>query len=99
DQIVTFIELDEQGTIIPCSPTKILASSITTLRPERRLLPVGFQTDFKTRLQKVTSSVDEKLRSMGQLPADGELPPPFEVVLEDALDFIDRVSPTFAEFE
>jgi hypothetical protein len=99
DQTVTFIELDERGTIIPCSPTKVLASNITTLRPQRRVLPVGFQTDFKTRLQTVTAQVDEKLNSMGKLPADGELPPVSEISLDDAEELIDLISPTFAEFD
>ena len=66
DQTVNFIELDG-GNIVPCSPAKILASNITTLRGHRRILPVGFQTDYKTRLQAVTAAVDARLR-IGPVP-------------------------------
>lgn len=98
DQTVTFIELDS-GNIIPCSPAKVLASSITTLRGHGRILPVGFQTDYKTRLQAVTAAVDARLQEMGPFPNDGDTPAPFEVKLDDALSLLDLVAPTFSEFE
>ncbi len=86
------------GVIVPCSPAKILASNITTLRPQRRILPVGFQTDYKTRLLPITEGIDAKLKSLGPFPKDGEAPPPFEVPLAEALDLIDRLGPTFVDF-
>lgn len=98
DQSVTFIELDQQGVIVPCSPAKILASNITTLQPLRRVLPVGFQTDYKTRLLPITEGVDQKLKALGPFPGDGENPDPFEVSLEDALDIIQGLGPTFVDF-
>jgi hypothetical protein len=98
DQTVNFIELDG-GNIVPCSPAKILASNITTLREHRRILPVGFQTDYKTRLQAVTAAVDARLRALGPFPADSGAPPPHEIDLDDALSLLDLVAPTFAEFE
>jgi len=98
DQTVTFIELDS-GNIIPCSPAKVLASNITTLRGHGRILPVGFQTDFKTRLQAVTAAVDVRLRELGPFPGDGDAPVPFEVSLADALSLLELVAPTFSEFE
>jgi hypothetical protein len=99
DQRVTFIELDTQGTIVPCSPTKILASNITTLRPHRRVLPVGFQTDFKTRLLSITEAVDTKVDGLRRLPAPGETPGPFDVPLHDASEILDLLDPTFVDFE
>ena len=98
DQTVNFIELDGEN-IIPCSPAKTLASNITTLREHRHILPVGFQTDFKTRLQAVTSKIETRLREMGPFPADGETPDPYEISLGAALLLLDLVAPTFAEFE
>jgi hypothetical protein len=98
DQRVTFIELDQQGVIVPCNPAKILASNITTLRPARRILPVGFHTDFKTRLLSITQGIDAKLESIGQLPKAEQTPAPFETSLEDALDIIERLGPTFVDF-
>ena len=41
---VYFMETDLSGRIIPCAPNKLFASDIYSLRPGRRLLPVGFNT-------------------------------------------------------
>src|SRR6266852_4598967 len=54
---VVFIRKDPDDRIIPCPPNKILLSRITTLRPYKRLLPVGFQT----RPKAVVSQVLKKL--------------------------------------
>ena len=96
DQSVTFIELDLQGAIVPCSSTKILASNITTLRPHRRILPIGFQTDFKIRLLPITEAIDAKL---AKLPNQGETPEPFDVSLNDASEILELLAPSFVEFE
>lgn len=58
---VIFIRKDDSGKVIPCSPNKILLSTTTTLRPFKRLLPVGFQTDYKTRVIPITKEIDEML--------------------------------------
>jgi hypothetical protein len=98
DQLVHFIELDANGQIVPCGNQKILASNITTLRSSRRILPVGFQTDFKTRLLPITQNIDNLLKAAGPFPNDGEAPQPYEVTLELACDIIERLGPTFIEF-
>lgn len=98
DQSVHFIELDSNGRIVPCGNQKILASNITTLRASRRILPVGFQTDYKTRLLSITEGIDTVLRTAGPFPKDGEAPQPYEVSLELACDIIDRLGPSFVEF-
>jgi hypothetical protein len=98
DQRVNFIEL-AGGNIIHCSPAKILASNITTLRGHRRLLPIGFQTDYAVRLKGVTDAVDDQLRKLKALPNPGELSDPKQVSLDDALKLLELVAPTFAEFE
>ena len=98
DQLVHFIELDSNGQIVPCGNQKILASNITTLRASRRILPEGFQTDFKTRLLPITEGLDALLKSAGPFPQDGEAPPPYEVSLELACNIIDRLGPTFVDF-
>ncbi|MGV3488410.1 MAG: Z1 domain-containing protein, partial [Tuberibacillus sp.] len=48
DNGVVFIQRDPQNQIIPCNPNKLLLSKTTTLKPFKRLLPVGFQTGYKT---------------------------------------------------
>ena len=97
DQGVNFIEL-AGGNIIHCSPAKILASNITTLRGHRRILPVGFQTDYTTRLKAVTDAVDAQLRKLKAFPAAGEAPDPKEFPLDEALSLLELVNPTFSEF-
>ncbi|MDQ3473801.1 MAG: Z1 domain-containing protein [Acidobacteriota bacterium] len=61
DQEVIFIRKDDAGKVIPCSPNKILLSTTTTLKPFKRLLPVGFQTDYKSRVTPITKEIDEML--------------------------------------
>lgn len=98
DQSVHFIELDSNGQIVPCGNQKILASNVTTLRASRRILPVGFQTDYKTRLLPITEGIDALLKKAGPFPKDGEAPPPYEVGLDVAFELIDRLGPTFVDF-
>lgn len=99
DRTVTFIELDENNTIVPCSPTKILASNITTLRPHRRIVPSGFETDVKTRLRPLTQDVNARLTALvGKLPATGENPAATDISLSEASDLLALISPAFVNF-
>jgi Z1 domain/Type III restriction enzyme, res subunit len=98
DQSVHFIELDSDGRIVPCGNQKILASNVTTLRASRRILPVGFQTDYKTRLLPITEAIDALLKTAGPFPKDGEAPPPYEVPLDLGFEIIDRLGPSFVDF-
>lgn len=91
ERAVVFIQRDPRGQIVPCSPNKILISNTTTLRPFKRILPIGFQTDVKTRVQSVVRQVDAILDQAlgGQNPTE-----PFEVTLPFALDLLQRIEPT-----
>jgi hypothetical protein len=91
DRAVVFIQRDPRGQIVPCSPNKILISNTTTLRPFKRILPVGFQTDVRTRVQPLVRQIDAILDQAlaGQNPTE-----PFEVTLAFALDLIRKVEPT-----
>jgi hypothetical protein len=100
DGSVTFIELDDTNQIVPCSPTKILASNITTLRPGRRVVPSGFETDVKTKLRPLTQSVDARLTALvGKLPEAGENPPATDIALTDAIALLGLINPAFVNFE
>jgi hypothetical protein len=92
---VIFIDLDPEGKIIPCGRDKILASTFTTLKPNRRLLPVGFQTDYKVRLDGITKEIDRRLSAIRPLPAAGEIPGPFAVGLEKVLPMLDLIDRGF----
>ncbi|MFA6286980.1 MAG: Z1 domain-containing protein [Opitutaceae bacterium] len=99
DRTVTFIELDENNTIVPCSPTKILASNITTLRPHRRVVPSGFETDVKTRLRSLTQQLDAHLAGLvGPLPVPGENPAAIDISTDEACDLLARIDPAFVNF-
>jgi len=88
---VVFIQRDPRGQIVPCSPNKILISNTTTLRPFKRILPIGFQTDVKTRVQPIVRQVDAIL---DQAIAGQEPTAPVEVTLAFALDLLQRLEPT-----
>ncbi|MCA0972044.1 Z1 domain-containing protein [Halobacillus litoralis] len=63
-QGVVFIQKEENNQILPCSPNKIMLSSLTMIQPHKRMLPVGFQTGYKTYIQKTVRQMDEKLKSL-----------------------------------
>ncbi len=58
---VYFIRKDTTGKLSPCSPNKLMLSKITTLRPYKRMLPVGFQTDHKSNIKKILQRLDETI--------------------------------------
>ena len=85
---VVFLRADPTRGVIPCSPNKILLSTVTTIRPEARFLPVGFSTDAKTRALKHVQAVDTILHKL----ARGENDPPFLLSIKDAETIIDHIS-------
>jgi len=48
DRGVYFIQKDAQNRLVPCSPNKLVFSDVVSIRPGRRMLPIGFQTVAKT---------------------------------------------------
>jgi hypothetical protein len=85
---VVFIYKDPSDRILPCSPNKISISSITTLTPRKRMLPVGFQTNFKT---KIRSNLEELDRITNNVtPADNKNQP-FLIELSTAQSIIDKI--------
>jgi len=91
EQTVVFIQKDPQGRIHPCSPNKILISNTTTLRPFKRLLPVGFQTDSKTHVLPAVQEIDAIL---DQTAAGRDLEQPFEIPLGLALNLLRKIEST-----
>lgn len=97
EQPVVFIQRDRTGTVIPCSPNKILLSNTTTLKPFKRMLPVGFQTVSKGKLNSVTLKIDAMLAALN--PCHPENEEPFLIDLTVALELIERIAPTLEMFE
>ena len=87
-QAVNFIQSGPGGAIVPCSPNKILLSETVTLRPWKRILPVGFQTDYKTYTNNVTKKVDDILN---HLTTKGPGPEPFLINLDKAHEILDHI--------
>lgn len=90
DKGVVFIQKDTKNKIIPCSPNKILLSKTTSLKPYKRLLPVGFQTGYKTYISKTVSEISELLEEKA-----GGGDHPFLLDVEDAVDILDKINSTF----
>jgi len=89
DQSVVFIRKDESGLVRACSPNKVLISKVTTLRPFRRVLPVGFQTDYPTYLKPVISSIDKIIEDCG-----GKNGEPFLVDCDLAIQILRKIQKT-----
>ncbi|MBD0412957.1 MULTISPECIES: Z1 domain-containing protein [Pseudoalteromonas] len=89
DQGVAFILGTTSGQVRPCSPNKIMLSKTTTLKPYKRLIPVGFQTSSKTITNKITKEIDSLLES---IQPSGPSKTPFSIKMKDALKVIDLLS-------
>ena len=88
---VYFIRKDERDRVVPCSPNKIMLSNITTLRPFKRLLPVGFQTDFKTKIQKTIEELDRMIQNFDTSGKQEFV----KIPIAEALNILDKISNTF----
>ncbi|MBD0327872.1 MAG: hypothetical protein ICV68_15675, partial [Pyrinomonadaceae bacterium] len=91
DQEVIFIQKDSAGRVIPCSPNKILLSTTTTLKPFKRLLPVGFQTGYKTHISPIIKEIDEMIDDV----VDGQdMNEPFLMPFPIAKNIIKKIEKT-----
>jgi hypothetical protein len=73
DPVNLFVSRDPNGQIIQCAPSKLLLSSISTIAPHSRHLPVGFQTDSRTNIQKTISDIDAAILGAPDYPnRDGD---------------------------
>lgn len=89
DNGVVFIQKDTKNKIIPCSPNKLLLSQTTTLKPFKRLLPIGFQTGYKTYISNIVDEIDDIIRSRSRGTDE-----PFLLNLETATKIIHLIKST-----
>ncbi|WP_037581634.1 Z1 domain-containing protein [Sporolactobacillus terrae] len=89
DQGVVFIQKDEKNQIVPCSPNKILLSNTTTLKPLKRLLPIGFQTGYKSNISSIIKELDQLILNREDTST------PFLMNINDAVKIINKISLTF----
>ena len=87
---VVFIQRDAAGRVVSCSPNKILLSETTTLRPFKRLLPIGFQTDFAKRTRPAVTELDKRIEAM----LGDDVEDPLEVPLTVAIELLQLIKPT-----
>ena len=87
---VAFIRRDPAGRVVSCSPNKIRISTTTTLRPFKRLLPFGFQTDYAIRTRPAVAEIDKKVEAV----VGGDFKAPTVVPLTVAIDILNLIKPT-----
>jgi hypothetical protein len=85
---VVFIYKDTNNKIVPCSPNKILLSATTTLKPYKRMLPYGFQTDYKTKIKDGLDWLDNVINKLGSA---NEIGAPFLIDLTVAELIIEQI--------
>lgn len=88
---VYFIRKDITGKLRPCSPNKLLLSSIATLCPYRRQLPIGFQTKYKTHIESTIHEIDEKIN---QWFTDDNKDNPISIDISQAIEVVNLIKKT-----
>ncbi|KHE67242.1 Z1 domain-containing protein [Halobacillus sp. BBL2006] len=90
---VVFVQRDVNSTILPCNPNKILLSSLMMLKPHKRMLPVGFQTGYKTHIQKAVRDIDRLVKRVmkNALYQEGGA---YLITVEKAKEIIELIHPT-----
>jgi len=93
DRSVQFIRRSQDGRVVPCSPNKILVTTTQTLKPFKRILPVGFQTGHRTGQNGIGTTIeaiDQRVVELCAFNADT----PVLVSLEVARELLDLIEPT-----
>ena len=93
DRSIQFIRKAADGSIVPCSPNKILVATTQTLRPNKLILPIGFQTGHKTGKNGIGNLI-EKLDAQIEATCGFNAKEPKLVPLSDALALLDMIKPT-----
>ena len=91
---VAFIHTDSSNREVPCSPNKILLSTTTILKPFKRLLPIGFQTNYKTNIKNFLEAVDKTIEGLLPSTKKGE---PFLIKIDIAKSIIDNIAGMFRD--
>lgn len=93
DRAIQFIRKAANGTIVPCSPNKILVATTQTLRPNKRILPIGFQSGYRTGsngIGKTIEALDQRIEKLCHFNSAK----PVLVSLDVAIDLLNRIEPT-----
>jgi hypothetical protein len=93
DQAVQFIRKAADGTVIPCSPNRIMIANTITLKPGKRLVPVGFQSGYRTGKQgigAIITALDKQVADLCGYNANQ----PVTISLATAFDLLDQIAST-----
>jgi hypothetical protein len=93
DRAIQFIRKAANGSIVPCSPNKILIATTQTLRPYKRILPVGFQSGYRTGADGIGTTVkalDTQIEALCGFNSEA----PKLVPLATALSLLSQIEPT-----
>ena len=93
DRGVQFIRKAQNGTIVPCSPNKILVSTTQTLRPGKRILPIGVQSGYRTGAGGIGKAVDALDKKVEELCGFGSASPKL-VPVATAIELLNLIEPT-----
>jgi len=85
DQGVYFIQKDAQNRMVPCSPNKLMFSNVLSIRPARRMLPVGFQTVARSNGKKNLANLDDQVQQL----TVGSDDKPVLIAIEDAVRLLE----------
>ncbi len=98
DKAVQFIRKAADGKIVPCSPNKILVSTTQTIKPFKRILPIGFQTGYRTGSDGIAGNIkkiDDIVNDLGGFNPDY----PIMTTLGRAIEILDLIQPTLHAVE
>ncbi len=93
DKAVQFIRKAKDGSIVPCSPNKILVATTQTLRPFKRILPIGFQTGHRTGANAIGKTIEAIDKRVGEL-CGFDAKKPVLVSVETAIELLRQIKPT-----
>lgn len=93
DQGVQFIRKSDDGRVVSCNPNKILVAATQTLRPFKRLLPIGFQTGYRTGANGIGATIEALDKQLTNLCGFNATEPKL-VPLQTALDILSAIEPT-----
>ncbi len=93
DQAIQFIQKAADGSVIPCSPNKIMIANTNTLQPGKRILPIGFQSGFRTGKHGIGDTIDALDTRIAALCGFSEKAPVL-VPLSTACELLDDIATT-----
>ncbi len=88
------VVFSESKSLKPCSGGKIAMSECMSLRPGKRMLPVGFQTDCQTKIKSVIDDIDRVITTQPNykhIDSDGI----FEVDVDVVIDLLYKIRSTY----